>query len=203
MTAVQEYIDSGILQAYVFGVTTPEEERSVEEMATRHTEIRNAIKAFEYDLEMYAMANAVTPDPTAKPFLIATIDYTERMEKGEAPSHPKTLHKDSRIEYYKEWLERTDMQLPNDFKDFYAKIISYTPGALTAIVWIKDVAPWETHDNEFEKFLIVEGTCDIVIEDETHRLKAGDYLSIPLHKKHTVKVTSDIPCKVILQRIAA
>ena len=203
MKGVQEYIESGILQAYVFGLATPEEERSIEVMARRHAEVREAIEAFEYDLEKYAMANAVTPDPTIKPFLIATIDYTERMEKGEPPSYPAMLQEDSRIEDYKEWLKRSDMQLPDDFKNFHAKIINYIPGALTAIIWIKDAAPWEMHDHEFEKFLVVEGTCDIVIEDETHRLKAGDYLSIPLHKKHTVKVTSDVPCKAILQRIAA
>ncbi|HEY2725789.1 MAG TPA: cupin domain-containing protein, partial [Parafilimonas sp.] len=193
MKAIQQYIDSGILQAYVFGIATPEEEREIEEMASQHGEVREAIEAFEYDFEKYAIENAVTPDPTIKPLLIAAIDYTERIKKGETPSYPGTLQKSSQIEDYKEWLERTDMQLPDDFKDIYAKIIRYTPEALTAVVWIKDAAPWEMHDHEFEKFLVVEGTCDIIIENETHHLKAGDYLSIPLHKKHTVKVTSDIP----------
>src|SRR5436305_14532024 len=134
MSVIQEYINSGILQAYVFGLATPEEEKNVEEMAGAHAEVRNAIEAFEYDFEEYAMANAVTPDPTIKPLLIAAIDYTERIEKGEAPSHPQMLRENSRIEDYEVWLQRTDMQLPDDFKDFYAKIISYTPKALTAVV---------------------------------------------------------------------
>jgi hypothetical protein len=34
-------------------------------------------------------------------------------------------------------------------------------------------------------------------------LKAGDVLIIPLYKTHFVEVTSDIPCKLILQRAAA
>src|SRR5436190_1674377 len=136
MKAIQEYIDSGILQAYILGIATPEEERNVEAMSNRHAAVRNAIEAFEYDLEKYAMANAVTPDPTIKPFLFATIDYTERIEKGETPSHPGMLQEGSRIEDYEEWLQRADMQLPDDFKDFHAKIINHTPGALTAIVWI-------------------------------------------------------------------
>lgn len=59
------------------------------------------------------------------------------------------------------------------------------------------------HINELEKFLILEGTCDITIEDEVYSLKAGDFLSIPLYKKHDVRITSLNPCKAILQRLAA
>jgi mannose-6-phosphate isomerase-like protein (cupin superfamily) len=59
------------------------------------------------------------------------------------------------------------------------------------------------HDNEFEKFLILEGSCTITIEEEAHHLVPGDYLAIPLHKSHQVTITSEIPCKIILQRVAA
>ncbi len=203
MSDISKYVEAGILEAYVLGIATPEEEQHVEELANQYTEIREAIDAFENDLEKFAMANAVVPDPTIKPILFATIDYTERMEKGEAPSYPKILDEDSRVEDYEQWLNRPDMQLPEYFKDLHAAIISHTPQALTLIVWLKDGAPWELHDNEYEKFLIVEGSCDIIIEDTTHQLKVGDYLSIPLHKNHMVKVTSSVPCKVILQRVAA
>jgi quercetin dioxygenase-like cupin family protein len=41
------------------------------------------------------------------------------------------------------------------------------------------------------------------VEDEVNQLVPGDYFAIPLHKKHLVKVTSSITCKVILQRVAA
>jgi mannose-6-phosphate isomerase-like protein (cupin superfamily) len=203
MKNIKEYIESGILEAYIFGVAAPEEEIEVEEMANNNKEVRAAIEAIGEDIERFAQANAITPDPTIKPFLMATIDYTERMEKGEVPSFPPELHEGSQLSDYTEWLNRPGMTLPGDFTDYHAKIIGYAPEALTAIVWIKDMAPWEIPDDEYEKFLIVEGTCDITISDEVHHLVPGDFLSIPLHKNHTVKVTSDIPCKVILQRIAA
>ncbi|MBV9962774.1 MAG: cupin domain-containing protein [Parafilimonas sp.] len=203
MSDLQQYIESGILEAHVLGIASPEEQKEVEAMAAQYAEVREAINAFEYDLEKFATANAVTPDVTIKPILFATIDYTERLKNGEPLSYPKTLNENSHIEDYAEWLNRPDMQLPGDFRDLHATIISRTPQALTLIVWLKDGAPWELHHDEYEKFLIAEGSCDIIIEDTTHHLKAGDYLSIPLHKKHMVKVTSAVPCKVILQRIAA
>ncbi len=95
------------------------------------------------------------------------------------------------------------MFAPVDFKGIYAKIIGYTPEATTAVVWMKDMSPAEVHHNEYEKFLILDGSCTVFIENDLHNLTSGDFLSIPLHKEHKIIVTSSNPCKIILQRIAA
>lgn len=203
MMNVKDYIESGIIESYVIGVATADEEREVMEMAAAYHEVRAAINEFSVAMESYALAHAVAPDPTIKPFLMATIDYTDRLEKGEPVTFPPVLHESSQIADYAEWLNRSDMVLPEDFKDFHAKIIGYTPQVTTAIVWIKYMAPQEVHEDEFEKFLVIEGTCDITIGENVHKLAAGDYLAIPLHQDHNVRVTSAIPCKVILQRVAA
>jgi mannose-6-phosphate isomerase-like protein (cupin superfamily) len=171
-------------------------------MAATDPAIRLEIEAIGAALEAYALEHAVAPNPVIKPFLLATIDYTERLKGGEPVTMPPVLNKNSIIEDYSPWLNRSDLLVPGD-DAIFAKIIGYTPEAVTAIVWIKKYAPHEVHDHEFEKFLIVEGTCDIVVGDEVHALVPGDYFAIPLHKNHQVKVTSTIPCKVILQRIAA
>ena len=134
---------------------------------------------------------------------MATIDYTERLKSGESPSFPPVLNENSKIEDYHEWLSREDMIAASEFEEIYAKIIGYTPKVTSAIVWIKNMTPEEVHNDEHEKFLIVEGTCDITVGEKIHQLKAGDYFAIPLHENHQVKVTSAIPCKVILQRVAA
>ncbi|HWY11671.1 MAG TPA: cupin domain-containing protein [Bacteroidia bacterium] len=203
MITVSEYIKSGILELYVLGIATPEETREVEEMAEKHPEIRNEIDIINKDIELYAQLYAVKPSPTLKPFLIASIDYSERIKNGEVPSFPPELNANSKVTDFNEWLIRKDIFLPSDFKDFHAKIIGYTPKAITAIIWIGKMTPPEEHDNEFEKFLIIEGTCNITVGDKVHSLVPGDYFAIPLHETHVVRVTSSIPCKAILQRIAA
>ena len=202
MTTGNDYINSGILEQYVLGATTLAESMEVEQMAASDPAIRMEIAAIHEALETYAMQKPVAPDPMLKPFLMATIDYTERLKSGEPVSHPPALNENSTVEDYASWLNRPDMTTP-DPEDMYAKIIGYTPESITAIVWIKDYAPQEVHDHEYEKFLIVEGTCNIIVGDEVNELVPGDYFAIPLHKKHLVKVTSSITCKVILQRIAA
>lgn len=202
MKTGKEYIDSGILEQYVLGNTSPEESREVALRAAADPAIQQEIELISGILFSYAMEHAIPPNPILKPFLLATIDYTERLKNGEPASFPPVLNENSVVADYAAWLNRNDMITPGA-ADVYAKIIGYTPQLISAIVWIKNYAPQEVHDNEFEKFLIVEGSCEIIAGDDVHSLKAGDYFQIPLHKTHMVKVTSTIPCKVILQRVAA
>lgn len=203
MSRLDDYIESGILEQYVLGQTTDEETLEVMKMAAEHEAIRMAIDEISDSLESFARTNAVAPPVTVKPFLMATIDYMERMQNNEAPSVPPSLHAGSKMDDYAAWTKRPDMVPPNPVEGIFAKIIGHTPGELTAIVWIEKMAPEEVHDDEFEKFLILEGSCDIRIGDEMHSLSAGDFLQIPLHLPHEVKVTSSCPCKIILQRSAA
>jgi mannose-6-phosphate isomerase-like protein (cupin superfamily) len=202
VSTLSSYIDSGILEAYVLGFATTEEIAEVEKLAISHPEIKNELEQIENSIGQYASKHAVQPHATVKPMLLATIDYTERLKNGEHPETPALLSVDSKISDYAQWLNRPDM-VPSYDDDIFLKIIGNTPQATTAIVWITTMAPDEVHHDEHESFLIVEGTCDITIGDKVHQLVPGDYLSIPLHADHFVKVTSDIPCKVILERRAA
>lgn len=203
MKMISEFIKSGMIETYVLGLATLAEKKEVEEMAVDHAEIRIAINEFSETFEQHVLSNAVVPDPIIKPMVLATINYISRMEKGEPVTFPPLLHADSQIKDFEEWLTREDMLAPSEQEDVYARIIGNTSKVTTAIIWIKNMAPAEVHTNELEKFLIVEGTCEIIIEEDVYQLAPGDFLSIPLYKSHSVKVTSVKPCKVILQRCAA
>lgn len=202
MKNINEYINSGILEKYVLGFTTEEENAEIEKLSREHTIIRTEIDDISEALIRYAQ-NDVSVNPTIKPMVMAVVDYTERLAKGEVPTFPPVLDEYTTVSDFNQWLEREDLAIPDDFTDFHARIIGMDPEKITAIAWLKYGSPPETHTDEYEKFLILEGTCDIQIGEKTVSLVPGDYLAIPLHQTHDVKVTSTIPCKVILQRIAA
>ncbi len=203
MKNVNKYIESGILEMYVLGLTSVEENQEVEEMVTMYPEISEKIDSISKTLIRYSENKASKPGPTVKPLIMATIDYTERIKNGEEPSDPPLLNEKSLISDYSMWLNREDMRLERETEDIDLKLIGYKPGLTSAILWIKESTPYEIHDNEIEKFLIVEGTCDIVTDEKVYSLVPGDYYSVPLHMGHVVKVTSKVACKVILQRLAA
>ena len=203
MDNLKSFIESGILESYVAGNTTLQENALVERMMDGYVEVRQEVNAISEACEIYALSLSLAPSATAKTFLMSTIDYTERLKHGETPSFPPELQEGSLVTDYSEWLSRQDMTAPDGLSGSYAKIIGYTEKVLTAIVWISDKSKEEVHDIEHERFLIVEGTCDITVEEDRYPLGPGDYFAIPLHKNHQVIVTSACPCKVILQRVAA
>ncbi len=200
----KEYIDSGILENYVMGMASHSERDEVEMMAAVNPDIRQEIDEISDALEKYALAHAIKPSPVIKPLLMATIDYSERVKRGELISFPPVLHENSKAEDYAQWLNRPDLDFSGSEQDnLFAKFIAYTPEIFTAIVWIKQETPREIHHHEHERFLIIEGSCDILVGNKSNHLVPGDYFEIPLHEYHSIKVTSHISCKAILQRIAA
>lgn len=202
MKNIKNYISSGIIEMYVLGLASEEEIKELMELSVTYTEIREEIDAVSDALMLYNKAN-VTVSPKVKPFLMATIDYTERLKNGEAPTPVPALTSNSAASDFTEWLNRPDMVNDESAGDAYAKIIGYSAEAITAIVWMTNEMPYEVHDKEYEKFLILEGSCDIITKDNVHSLVPGDYFAIPLHTGHVIKITSENPCKVILQRSAA
>jgi mannose-6-phosphate isomerase-like protein (cupin superfamily) len=202
MNPIAEFIESGVLELYVMGAASPEEALAVEKMAAAHPEVKQELEEISLAMEHYAQAHAVKPRATVKTLLLATINYLERMKQGELPASPPVLTQNSCISDYEQWLNNEDAVLPDDAEGMYARIIGYTPTATTAIVWIRENSDKEVHHDEYERFLIVEGTCHLTAGEEIHALAAGDFFAIPLHTPHQIVVTSDIPCKAILQRLS-
>jgi mannose-6-phosphate isomerase-like protein (cupin superfamily) len=203
MSLIEEYIESGVLEMYVMGILNPRECMEVHQMAFEHPEVKSEIEQIEHTLKTYSEKETSPLHPVFKPFLIAMIDYAERLKNGEVQVFPPELNESSKIEDYSEWLNRKDMTLPDDFDQMYARIIGHTPKITSAIVWINYSVPHEIHNDECEKFLIVEGTCDVIIGEKIYSLIPGDYLTIPLFEEHHIIVTSSFSCKLILQRVAA
>ncbi len=56
---LKTYIESGILELYVLGKLTPEEEKEVQDMQSKHVEIQREIHEISVGLEKYAQLNAI------------------------------------------------------------------------------------------------------------------------------------------------
>lgn len=200
---LSEIRESGLLELYLLGHLNEEENSIVQKALFQFPELEKDLNKIEKTLIQYTERISAPPPSDLEYIIMATIDYTARLENGEIPVSPPVLTHHSTLADYKEWLTRPDMVPPEEFEEMFIKFIAHEPEKLTALVWLKNGAPDETHTDEHEKFLIAEGTCDITIGDKVHHLSPGDFLAIPLHINHRVMVTSAIPCKIILQRMAA
>ena len=67
MKAVNDYINSGILELYVLGMTSPEETLEINEMSAKHVEVRDEIDEITKALEIDASKTSLSPSETVKP----------------------------------------------------------------------------------------------------------------------------------------
>ncbi|TDH27984.1 cupin domain-containing protein [Segetibacter sp. 3557_3] len=203
MKDIKAYIESGKLEAYVLGTLPDKEYQVIEALAEQYPEVADAIARFEESLITYALENPVQPDPIIKPMVMAAVNYISRLEKGEVLSGVPTITPQTIIADFSTWLDSEHFVVPADFGDLYVRVIEHTADRNTSMVWVRHAFPAEVHENELETILIVEGTCNVFIGQQTRLLNPGDVVQIPRYVSHHVEVTSSIPCKAIVQRIAA
>ncbi len=196
-----ELIGSGTLELYVLGMLSVEENRAIEAEAVHSPELRAEIDALQALLEMTAMEGGMPAPSGLKAKAITVIEEVERQRISDG--RPPVLHPASKVSDYTRWINDPAITRPADAGDLLIVPIDQRDGEGTAVLWLTLGAPEETHTDEIEKFLILEGTCDIHMAGAVHQLVPGSYLSIPLHVPHTIVVTSRTPCKILLQRIAA
>jgi len=74
---VQDYISSGIIESYVLGLASPEEQAEFERMCKQYPEILQVRIDFELSMEQQAMQNAVAPPPALKQQILNAALHTE------------------------------------------------------------------------------------------------------------------------------
>ncbi|PYF77122.1 hypothetical protein [Pedobacter nutrimenti] len=84
MEKIKEYIESGILETYVLGISTEEEAREILFLKKQHPEIKEALYLLENDLERIAQKMAIEPPATLWPGIEAEINELARRPKIEA-----------------------------------------------------------------------------------------------------------------------
>jgi len=71
---IQEYISSGIIEAYVLGLASKEELAEFENLCAVHPELHRARDEFELSLEEAALASAESPEKSLKSKIFAEIE---------------------------------------------------------------------------------------------------------------------------------
>lgn len=188
-----------LMHEYILGLLTDEEGLAFEIELADNPELQTEIEEIREVLEVLANENSITPKASLKERIFKQFDEID-VEESEKPP---MLNPTSAAADYSQWTEGPEKEAPEDYDNLHYIIAAMNEDGPTLIVWIKDRLPEEVHVDAIERFLVLEGSCEISFDGKVHSLKAGDYLAVPLHKPHTVTVTSDIPCKLIVQRQAA
>ena len=82
----EDFISSGIMEAYVMGATTDAESQQVLDMAARYPEIKAELEAIENAMNAYALKHSIEPPSYLKEKVLAKITG-EHKESGDSSNH--------------------------------------------------------------------------------------------------------------------
>lgn len=198
MIDLQLYLESGILELYVLNDLSPAERLEVEAMIVKYPILKDELFEIEACLENFANLNASNPAAHLEDITINSILKSENEQFDDLSNLP-LIHKFSDASKWQNLVNNTD--IPAFEYGKAVKILRQDERVCQMLVVSMTDIEQETHKNEHESFLILEGECKCVVGEEIRFMKAGDFMPIPLHTLHHVEVLSE-RVTAILQHVA-
>jgi hypothetical protein len=127
----QQYIESGVLEAYVIGAATPEEVQELMYMKAKYPEVDFALQQLELDMENIAQQMAVTPPAGTWNKIADTMDeLVVRQDKSpqkhqpyeEIPNYDKADTDKSGPNYIEVEAESNHMRIHKNWKWVFAAV---------------------------------------------------------------------------------
>lgn len=196
-----EKVDQNQLDEYVLGTLPKDQALAMEARIAKDPELKGQVNELALCFEGMALINAVQPPTGLRHKVLSALAAALKDEahNGVIPF----LHGASTVQDLAQHLDRSDLFLPAGTSSYHQIVLEASPERCTIVVWLKEGFPEETHTEEVERILILEGSCDVRLGDEVHSMRTGDVITIPMHVAHSVQVTCDGWCKAIVQRVAA
>ncbi|MFI5172820.1 MAG: cupin domain-containing protein [Chitinophagales bacterium] len=196
----KELIESGLLELYCIGATTPEENTLVEIMVSEDANVKQEINAIQNALKKYSENFAMHPPSD----LLGKILNNIAAQESEQHELPPLLSENSNTGEWFKYLKENNIVKPHN--SLPLNMIEFvTASVLTAYVaWAeKGAFVEESHSTETEKLFMLQGSCKIEIDGITNYYNAGDFIEIAPGSTHRAEATSNELMILIGQRIAA
>lgn len=197
---VSAYIDSGILQDYCLGLLSDGERAAVDEVCVQYPDVRMELAAVQHAMNVYAEAFRQAPHEALKNQIWQVLENINTEEKKSIDNLPLL----NKFSDYRNWLDMVKPLLPEKLETpLFLKVIRHDDAVWQCVIWANTDYPDEVHEDVKECFMVLEGECECHIGDRVVRLTAGQYLDIPLHMHHDVRVISpEVLAVVQRQKVA-
>jgi len=193
------YIESGILEAYCGGLLDMDEQNDLFVMISLYPEIRLELDAIEEAMQQFAAFNAVTPVVAIKQNILAILGFEDDDTVLDINNLP---HTDNGSDY-KQWLNTLAHLIPEYIsEDFYFEVLQQNETVAQTLVITKNNVPEEIHSDLIESFFILEGQCECMVGEHLYKLSPGDFLEIPMHVEHNIKIVSPYVIGILQHRFS-
>lgn len=76
-------------------------------------------------------------------------------------------------------------------------LVSSDSNSTSFVIFVKEKVKAHYHKTHSETILVLEGKADMQVDDQTFKIQAGSFLHILPQVIHSVKVTSEMPLKIL------
>jgi quercetin dioxygenase-like cupin family protein len=192
----QELISSGLLELYCIGQTNMEENRLVESMADKHSNIKEEINQINEALLNFADTFSIAPPPDIKSKILKRIQNEIEL--------PPLLHQQTDVRFWNKYLKENGIEEPKEYEDLWMFNLPSDDSRVTYVVYGKHGGVEDPpHVDQDEYLLVLKGSCTINQNGKTEHYRSGDLIYIPKNTPHLAEVTSSETLIVVGQRIAA
>ncbi|RYU89604.1 cupin domain-containing protein [Mucilaginibacter terrigena] len=182
---IKAYINDGNLEQYCFELFNADFASEIQSLRLIHSEIKHELEEIELTIEQLADSHSIIPRPELKSRIMAALDFSD--DSIDLNNLPLT----SKYSNYENWLKAVEHLIPAEpFDDFFTHVLKQDEKIAQTLVITKLDVPAEVHEVISESFFILKGTCTCTVGKEIFTLNAGDYLDIPLHTNHDIRIDS-------------
>lgn len=195
---VKDFIASGIIETFCLGFSSAEENQLVERMAAAHPEVKQEINQVRTSLASILKSSEIKPAGSVKTAVMNSI-YSQ--QAALEPVYVPLMNKLSHFENIEASVIANQLLWPTeDFENLYMQELPSTREIINFAVWIKKGHEEEMHTDRNEYIAVLEGSCEMVMENKRTMYTKGDIISIPINVPHYAVITSKKPMFALVQR---
>jgi mannose-6-phosphate isomerase-like protein (cupin superfamily) len=101
------------------------------------------------------------------------------------------------VAYAQDFLHIDEVSPKNNYENIYVEKLYGDSLSTGFLIWVKDTVKTHRHNWHSESIVVLEGEAKMYVNDSVKMIRSGELLFIPKNTWHSVKVTSEIPLKVI------
>jgi mannose-6-phosphate isomerase-like protein (cupin superfamily) len=193
---IRENIKREVITDYYLGVLSAEDKVKFERYLAIYPELWEELEAVkkEIDSDLYVKTPSHINLKEKTWAVIENLLLEDKMDLNHLPLI-------NRFSKAGPWLEALSSLLPETLaKGRFEYMLTHNERLTQVLIMSATDIEEEVHHKTQESFIILHGECECHIGTEKIKLSAGDFLEIPLHESHDVKVLSSYVVAV-MQRI--
>jgi mannose-6-phosphate isomerase-like protein (cupin superfamily) len=195
---IAAYLESGVLEEYCLGLLSDEDAAFVAALSLQHPEVKRELDNIEMGIERFAALQATEPRAELKNRILSALSFSD------SPLNINNLPVITQRSNADDWLKVIEHLIPAEpHEDFICDMIRQDANVVQMFVVTRNDVPEEIHTDMIEGFYILQGQCRCKVGNNIYTLDPGDFLEIPLHTEHDIKILSSRVVAILQHRLLA